>query len=345
MDSCGFDKGRSACRTQDRKRVRRRQCRSGNRRRLRLRSRRWTAARRRAGQSVATRRASLARPIATRIMRCAICPPAAPPSGGKLSEIEALAKAVGGTQGRAGAAARRPACCGAWTALRGHFRAPMFIYCSDRTPMASNREPDSNARHARACADARPTPERRQQGRVERLDRHDRGYRRASLAALSRGRYARRSWNGAARSRAGMRQAGEDFRARFARRRSSTRYARSTCRICGSASAASRPDNDGPALRIEAARDAVWRAIQAVGGIASPAGSCVWHVVGWECSLKEWALEQGWSGRRVSQESASGILVAALGALEAHFGRPRSIAIIAFLLLTNPDRSAIRSPH
>jgi hypothetical protein len=35
--------------------------------------------------------------------------------------------------------------------------------------------------------------------------------------------------------------------------------------------------------------------------------------------LKEWALEQGWSGRRVSQEAASGILVAALGALETHF--------------------------
>ena len=64
----------------------------------------------------------------------------------------------------------------------------------------------------------------------------------------------------------------------------------------------------------------VWHAIRAVGGIASPAGSCLWHVVGWERSLKEWALEQGWSGRRVSQEAASGILIAALGALEAHFG-------------------------
>jgi hypothetical protein len=42
-------------------------------------------------------------------------------------------------------------------------------------------------------------------------------------------------------------------------------------------------------------------------------------VLGWERSLKEWALEQGWNGRRVSQEAASGILIAALGALEAHF--------------------------
>ena len=74
------------------------------------------------------------------------------------------------------------------------------------------------------------------------------------------------------------------------------------------------------ARSIEAARTAVWRAIQAVGGIASPAGSCLWHVLGWERSLKEWALQQGWSGRRVSQESASGILIAGLGALESHFG-------------------------
>ncbi len=69
---------------------------------------------------------------------------------------------------------------------------------------------------------------------------------------------------------------------------------------------------------MEAARTAVWRAIRALGGIASPAGSCLWHVVGWERSLKEWALEQGWAGRRVSQEAASGILIAALGALETH---------------------------
>ena len=80
---------------------------------------------------------------------------------------------------------------------------------------------------------------------------------------------------------------------------------------------------DEPGLRIEGARNVVWRAIQAVGGIGSPAGSCLWHVVGWERSLKEWALEQGWNGRRVSQEAASGILIAALGALEGHFGIAR----------------------
>jgi hypothetical protein len=83
-------------------------------------------------------------------------------------------------------------------------------------------------------------------------------------------------------------------------------------------------------LRIEGARNVVWRAIRSVGGIGSPARTCLWHVVCWERSLKEWALEQIWSGRRVSQEAASGILIVALGVIEAHFGRPW-IAISAFL--------------
>ena len=75
-----------------------------------------------------------------------------------------------------------------------------------------------------------------------------------------------------------------------------------------------------PGVRIDNAREAVWRAVLAVGGLGSAGGSCLWHVLGWERSLKEWALEQGWNGRRVSQEAASGIFIAALGALEAHFG-------------------------
>jgi Domain of unknown function (DUF6456) len=117
---------------------------------------------------------------------------------------------------------------------------------------------------------------------------------------------------------AGMHQAGEDFRARFAVAQLDPLRAPDWSRP-RDGGPTRRNDADGPALRIEAARDAVWRAILAVGGLGSPAGSCLWHVVGWERSLKEWAIEQGWSGRPVSQETASGILIAALGALEAHF--------------------------
>jgi hypothetical protein len=68
------------------------------------------------------------------------------------------------------------------------------------------------------------------------------------------------------------------------------------------------------------ARRRVHEAMAALGGISSPAGSCVWHVVGLQRSVREWALPQGWGGRPVRQEQAQGILVAALGMLAAHSG-------------------------
>ena len=74
-----------------------------------------------------------------------------------------------------------------------------------------------------------------------------------------------------------------------------------------------------PGARIEVARTAIWNAVLAVGGLGSPCGSVLWHVVGWQQSLKGWALERGWNGRHVSQEAASGILIGALGTLEAHY--------------------------
>ena len=68
------------------------------------------------------------------------------------------------------------------------------------------------------------------------------------------------------------------------------------------------------------ARLRVHKALQALGGLSSPAGSCVWHVVGLQRSVREWAIRQGWGGRPVRQEQAQGILVAALGMLAAHVG-------------------------
>jgi hypothetical protein len=68
------------------------------------------------------------------------------------------------------------------------------------------------------------------------------------------------------------------------------------------------------------ARRRIHEALQALGGISSPAGSCVWHVVGLQRSIREWAVSQGWNGRPVRQEQAQGILVAALGVLAAHLG-------------------------
>jgi hypothetical protein len=68
------------------------------------------------------------------------------------------------------------------------------------------------------------------------------------------------------------------------------------------------------------ARRRMLEALDALGGLDSPAGSCAWFVLGLECSLREWAARQGWRGRVVPQPIAGGILVAALGTLAMHFG-------------------------
>jgi hypothetical protein len=68
------------------------------------------------------------------------------------------------------------------------------------------------------------------------------------------------------------------------------------------------------------ARRRVHEALQALGGLSSPAGSCVWHVIGLQRSVREWAMRLGWGGRPVRQEQAQGILVAALAVLAPHFG-------------------------
>ena len=161
-----------------------------------------------------------------------------------------------------------------------------------------------------------PTLEREQHGRIERLDRpiadeaggSGRPYRAVDTLATMERRGS---------ITAAMRRAGEDFRARFATAHLDPLRALDYARLREGGGRGTRGEE--PGLRVENARTAVWRAVLAVGGPASPGGSCLWHVVGWERSLKEWALGQGWSGRRVSQEAASGILIAALGALEAHF--------------------------
>jgi hypothetical protein len=69
------------------------------------------------------------------------------------------------------------------------------------------------------------------------------------------------------------------------------------------------------------ARRRVHKTMALLGGIGSPAGSCVWHVCGMQCSLREWALRQGWNGRPLDQQEARGILLAALGVLAAEGAR------------------------
>jgi hypothetical protein len=68
------------------------------------------------------------------------------------------------------------------------------------------------------------------------------------------------------------------------------------------------------------ARRRVHLAMAALGGISSPAGSCVWHVIGLQRSVREWAIRQSWGGQPVDHKAAAGILIAGLGILAAHLG-------------------------
>ena len=81
--------------------------------------------------------------------------------------------------------------------------------------------------------------------------------------------------------------------------------------------------NDDLTVRQIAARDRVHDALDALGGMASPGGSCVWHVVGLQSSLREWALRQGWNGRPMQLNQATGVLLTALGILAVHYGYER----------------------
>jgi len=71
------------------------------------------------------------------------------------------------------------------------------------------------------------------------------------------------------------------------------------------------------------ARERVAAAIDALGGPGSPAGACVWHVVGLENSITEWARRSGWCGRPIGHAQGQGVLVSALGVLAMHYGLTR----------------------
>ena len=78
-----------------------------------------------------------------------------------------------------------------------------------------------------------------------------------------------------------------------------------------------------------ASRDRVAAALDALGGPGSPGGSAVWHVLGLECSIREWAMSQGWQGRPIAPAQAQGMFTAALSVLAVHYGlvrRPRKAA-------------------
>ncbi len=113
-----------------------------------------------------------------------------------------------------------------------------------------------------------------------------------------------------------MHKAGNQFRDDFALAGLEPLRAADWGRVVGSGSSG----RDHLSILQMDARQRVWEALVALGGMAAPAGCCAWHVLGREATLKEWATREGWGGRPISQETASGILVGALGVLQAHYG-------------------------
>jgi len=113
---------------------------------------------------------------------------------------------------------------------------------------------------------------------------------------------------------AAMRDAGDRFHSQFRIAALDTVRVAPLVRLPGSS------DGFTPTERILDARQRVADAVAALGGPDSAAGSCVWHVVGCETSIREWALRRGWGGRVVGHSQAQGILVAALGMLAGNVG-------------------------
>lgn len=113
-----------------------------------------------------------------------------------------------------------------------------------------------------------------------------------------------------------MHEAGVIFRGHFRAAALDTLRAMPLMRISGGTS-------DPLTERQIAARQKVAAALEALGGHGSAAGSCAWHVLGCEASVREWATRQGWGGKLVGHSQAQGILVAALGVLAWHYGLNR----------------------
>jgi hypothetical protein len=111
-----------------------------------------------------------------------------------------------------------------------------------------------------------------------------------------------------------MHDAGKDFQASFIVANLDPIRALPMLRVPGTGR---QPDLSERQLH---ARRQVHQAMAALGGLSSPGGSCVWHVVGLQRSVREWAMREGWGGRPVDHKAAAGILIAALGMLAVHLG-------------------------
>jgi len=77
----------------------------------------------------------------------------------------------------------------------------------------------------------------------------------------------------------------------------------------------------GDSPRIEHARRRVQDIMALCGGLSSPAGSCLWNVVGGGVTLAAWSTHEGWGGRSLHQVEARGVLLATLGMVSGYYER------------------------
>jgi hypothetical protein len=68
---------------------------------------------------------------------------------------------------------------------------------------------------------------------------------------------------------------------------------------------------------INNARDKIAKQVFLLGGYGSYSGSCAWHVLGLEMTLKVWATSRAWDIRPIGPNEARGVLTTALAVLTA----------------------------
>lgn len=105
-----------------------------------------------------------------------------------------------------------------------------------------------------------------------------------------------------------QKRAGELFAADFAIGKFDPRHAPDLRRIPGQ-----HAGEDG-AIHIAAARIRIHDALKVLGGNATELGSCAWHVLGCEDSIRRWARQQN-----RDQKHCAGILIAVLVLLVIHY--------------------------
>jgi hypothetical protein len=163
--------------------------------------------------------------------------------------------------------------------------------------------------------DPMPSAERRQHDKIKRFDEQIKDVNGLPSAPWRvKGLLAKLESNGAIGKP--ERLAGQEFQEKFALAQLDPIRAVDMAGIPG----LSRPAHHCGNVK---AQQQIHEALQALGGISSPAGSCAWFVLGCEHSLRRWAQREGWNGRPLNERVASGILIAVLGVLMAHFDGER----------------------